>query len=330
MTKLATAEAGVLAPYVNYLKERGAAVGRSLDRQNLSLEMLGVGAGKISKVQGYQFLEMSAREEGLPDLGFRVGEREGLDAIGDFRTSARRAATLKEAVDILDAQFSFWVGDNRLWLEKDGDEVWLLNASSDGLHKMRHVANQCGVMLLVALIREVAGPHWRPTRIRTGIRTSRTHESIETLHEAEAESGSDVIGVRFPAKFLSRPGPESQSPAPDRVPVEPPPRGFSAALEAILHAQMRFRTPPTASQAASIAGISRRTLHRRLQADGLTFQGLLDRVRFKLAVDRIQNEPGISTRALATELYFGSASSFVRTFRRIAGVTPGEYRRGIH
>ena len=331
MAKLATAEAGVLAPYVNFLAERGVASARLLDRCNLSLEMVRAGAGKVSKFQGYQFLESSAREEGLSDLGFRVGEIEGLGAIGDFEGLARRAATLKEAVAILDAHFSFWVGDNRLWLESDGDHVWLLNGSSDGLHKMRHIANQCGVMALVALVREAAGSCWRPTRVRIGARPSRLHESFDALHEAEAELASDVIGVRFPVEFLALQVSDSPSPspAPEGVTIAPPPQEFSLALETILDAQMRLRTPPTATQAAAIAGISRRTLHRRLQEEGLTFQSLLDRVRFKLARDRIRYEPGISTRALAKELHFGSASSFVRAFRRIAGMTPGEFGRRL-
>jgi len=185
-------------------------------------------------------------------------------------------------------------------------------------------------MILVALVREVAGQHWRPTRIRTGNSPSRAHESFEALHEAEVELEHDVIGVRFPANFLSRSVLGSPLLNPDRLPVEPSPHELSPALEAILHTQIQLRTPPTASQAASIAGISRRTLHRRLQTDGLTFQGLLDRVRFKLAIDMIQNEPKISTRGLAAQLHFGSASSFVRSFRRIAGVTPGDYRQGIN
>jgi AraC-like DNA-binding protein len=324
---LPLAEIGVLAPYVAFLEKRGAAADRLLDRHNLSVEMVRRESGKITKFQGYQFLQESARREGIRNLGYHVGEIAGLDAIGGFRDSVNRAATLKDAVNTLAAQFSFWIGDNRLWLERDGEHVWLLNASADGLHGMRDVANQCGVMLLVALVREAAGARWRPKRVRIGESPSRMHESFEALHDSEVEFTPDLIGVLFPSRFLTLPIRNRGSGAPSATPVELPEDRFGIALETVLQFGMQFRRPPLVAEAAAIAGISRRTLHRRLREDGLSFQSLLDRVRFRLARDRLRSEPGISTRDLAKELHFGSASSFVRSFRRIAGVTPRVFAR---
>jgi AraC-like DNA-binding protein len=324
---LPLADISVLAPYVAFLEKRGAATDRLLDRHNLSLEMVLRGSGKITKFQGYQFLQDSARREGIGNLGYRVGEITGLGAVGGFLGSVHRAATLKDAVNTLAAQFSFWIGDNQLWLESDGEDVWLFNSSPDGLQHLRDVANQCGIMLLVALVREAAGAHWRPDRIRIGTRPSLMHESFEALHDSKVEFTPDLIGVRFPARFLSLPISNRGSGDRPAVPVEPAADSFGIALEAVLQSQIQFRPPPTVAQAAAIAGVSRRTLHRRLGEDGLSFQALIDRVRFKLARDRLLNEPGITTQILAKELHFGSASSFVRAFRRIAGITPGVFAR---
>ena len=325
---LPIAEISVLSPYVSFFERRGKNVAYLLDQHGLSLDLLELGNGKISKFQGYQFLQQSARDEGLMDLGFRVGEIQGLDAVGSFRGSVRRSTTLHDAVQRLDTLFSSWVGDNRLWLELDGNDVWLLNASSDGLGGYREIANQCGVMILVSLVREFAGAGWRPKRVRLGVESSHWLNSFDALHEAEAEFTEDLIGVQFPATFLSRgvQDPKDATPEPVRKCL---PSSFSDSLEEILRSRIQVGPPPTAAKVSEMIGLSKRTLHRRLNEDGLSFQSILDRVRFELARQRLKEDPSVGTWDLSRELHFSSASGFVRAFRRIAGVTPGVYARQI-
>jgi AraC-like DNA-binding protein len=73
-------------------------------------------------------------------------------------------------------------------------------------------------------------------------------------------------------------------------------------------------------------GLSARTLRRRLEAEGTSFQRLLDETRFALAEAYLARGP-VSTPELAFMLGFSEASAFHRAFRRWTGTTPGAYVR---
>ena len=78
---------------------------------------------------------------------------------------------------------------------------------------------------------------------------------------------------------------------------------------------------------ATALHVSSRTLHRQLQAEGLSLQALKDEVRHETAVDQLRrSERPIKQIALAVG--FRNEKSFARAFRQWTGMTPGEMRRG--
>ena len=83
----------------------------------------------------------------------------------------------------------------------------------------------------------------------------------------------------------------------------------------------------TADQIAQLMGINRRTLHRRLAADGQTFVALLQSIRRDLA-QRYVAEHRRSLRDVAHLLGFGELSSFSRWYRSTFGGTAQGARLG--
>jgi AraC-like DNA-binding protein len=327
MKTLSLTEVAMFGPFVNFLEEHGAPVNRLLDRTNVSREMVDRGEGKVTKLQFYRFLETGGRGEGLPDLGYRIGERHGMRFVGPVRRSVLQAATLKDAVDTLAIHLRGWLDDNHLWLERDGGQVWLCNEARDGLQEFQECSNQCAIMTLISLVREVAGPGWRPKRVRLVGGASALHEKFEALADAEVEWIGHGVAIQFPAEFLSRRvGNAAGKGSGEDIPPDSPP-SFAAAFGRTLRDQLPYLGVPTISQAAEMAGTPVRTLQRNLGADGLTYQRLIDRIRFQVARERLREDAGVTTRELAAELHFASPSSFVRSFRRVAGVTPGVYAR---
>jgi AraC-like DNA-binding protein len=331
MKTLPLTEVGMFGPFVAFLEEFGIPVNRVLDRTNVSREMVDHGRGQVTKLQFYQFLETGGRGEGLPDLGYRIGERHGMRFVGPVGSSVLRAATLKDAVDTLATHLRVWLDGNHLWLERNGKHVWLCNQARDGLQNMQATSNQCAIMTLISLVREVAGPGWRPEMIRLDSIALEFHREFEALANAEVETIQLGVGVRFPAEFLSRPlAIEGQIESGAGLPsASDSPPSFAAAFEKTLRDQLPYLGVPTIPQAAEIAGTPVRSLQRHLGGDGLTYQRLIDRVRFQLAQDRLREDPNLTTRELAADLHFSSPSSFVRSFRRIAGVTPGAYANSM-
>ncbi|MDY7561130.1 AraC family transcriptional regulator [Pseudomonas sp. 10B1] len=74
--------------------------------------------------------------------------------------------------------------------------------------------------------------------------------------------------------------------------------------------------------------LSQRTLQRRLQEEGTSFQILLDDTRRELA-EQYLAQPQMTLLEIAYLLGFADPSNFFRAFRRWFDTTPGEYRARI-
>lgn len=83
---------------------------------------------------------------------------------------------------------------------------------------------------------------------------------------------------------------------------------------------------PLRAQAAQVLGISERTLARRLQKQGQTFDGLLDEVRRDMALQAVA-DPQRALGDIALSLGFAESSTFTRAFQRWTGMAPGQWRK---
>ena len=72
-------------------------------------------------------------------------------------------------------------------------------------------------------------------------------------------------------------------------------------------------------------GMSRGTLYRRLKAEGVTFEEILEAKRRSLAI-RYLGLNRISVKAAAYKLGFSDPAAFSRAFKRWTGVSPSEFR----
>ena len=83
--------------------------------------------------------------------------------------------------------------------------------------------------------------------------------------------------------------------------------------------------PPTAVAVAATLGISERSLHRRLAAEGQPFRQLDERVRGRLA-ERLLGDSDLGLDAIAAQLGYSEAASFSRAFKRWTGLAPSRWR----
>ena len=86
---------------------------------------------------------------------------------------------------------------------------------------------------------------------------------------------------------------------------------------------LRGRTP-SLDEVAELLGASPRTLRRRLEAEGTSFQQVLDNHRRELAA-RLLLEGSSSLAEIAFVLGFADPNGFQRAFRRWYGMTPPQY-----
>ena len=74
-------------------------------------------------------------------------------------------------------------------------------------------------------------------------------------------------------------------------------------------------------QVARQLGLSRQTLYRRLKAEGLTFEQLLDELRHRLALKLVRDQH-MPVKQAAWRLGFSDPAAFSRAFKRWTGSAP--------
>ncbi len=101
--------------------------------------------------------------------------------------------------------------------------------------------------------------------------------------------------------------------------------GLAADVQRLLAARLAEREVRLGTIARALA-MSSRTLQRRLAAEGVSYDGLLDGVR-KETAGRYLRESALAAAEVAYLVGFAEATAFHRAFRRWYGVSPGTYRR---
>jgi AraC-like DNA-binding protein len=98
-------------------------------------------------------------------------------------------------------------------------------------------------------------------------------------------------------------------------------------IEQLLN-QHSGRKLPNADVIASELNMSPRTLHRKLAAEGTSFQSLKDGFRTELAIHYV-SRPELSFDAISTLMGFQDNSAFYRSFKKWTGMSPGQFRRQL-
>jgi AraC-like DNA-binding protein len=115
----------------------------------------------------------------------------------------------------------------------------------------------------------------------------------------------------------------------ERRRAPPPETPVRRLVEARLESQLAAG-PVRIEEVARDLGFSRQTLYRRLKAEGMTFEQLLDTLRHRLALRLIRDE-GLAVKEAAYRLGFSDPAAFSRAFKRWTGASPSELRgKRIH
>lgn len=82
---------------------------------------------------------------------------------------------------------------------------------------------------------------------------------------------------------------------------------------------------PVREDIADMLGMSGRSLHRKLDECGFNFRTLMDEVRLEIARKALADNTH-TVGQLGSQLGFGDSQSFIRWFKKLEGMTPGDFR----
>jgi len=316
-------------PFVKALARTGAPVEKGLRAARLPVESadpdLSVPVHSI-----WSFAELMARREGIEDLGLEASfEIDEAFLAGSLRTRILSApnllAGLRRFCDHCHTESNRTAGG--LTQQKDFVQFWHLGAFDD--HPGLQVMEVYFVMAQLTLLRLFLGPRWQPPVIGLqGPQVSR--RARELLPDTRFLTGQPLHFVQFPRTLLSWPAPKRS--APGQGQNDPGPHelqlGFADSLASLLESYIPDGNP-TIQLAAELMGLSKRTLQRRLREMGLTYSSLLDQTRYGIAA-RLIRDPSVRLHEVAHSCGYEDPSHFSRAFRRLAGVSPSEYRQINH
>jgi AraC-like DNA-binding protein len=321
-----------LLPFMGFAERIGMPVDRQLDAVGLPSYIWAEPEALIPMKFAFRFVDHLARTEGLAHVGFLVGGETQFQDLGAFGRLILHSLTLHEALVKLSRVIQLYNSAQHIWIDSFEGHARLNTIYSPRSGPGWQFGEQYTLMVLINFIRVAAGQTWSPHEIHL---EPTLHELLygkrEVLGGVPAKRARTSALV-FDRKLLSAPLRRNPlSPANDgekdyralmaTAPAADLPASISQlALMSLAAGQAQI------AWIASAAGLSVRTLQRRLAELGVDYSSLIDRVRFDSA-QVLLADPGRNLIDIALELGYTDASSFTRAFRRWTGAAPSDYRK---
>ena len=323
-----------LVPYVQFLDRIGTPIESALEEMRLPAGILHTPNCYVPTESLFGFVGKFARKEGIDGLGFQVAYATGLGLMGPtLAAKVCDCPTLLHALQVFCRFVSKEASQFRAWIVEDEDEirVYIHRTFQPGVLGYTQT-EWIGVMAVVTTIQLFAGSRAEPSRISLGTRSPVPTCAKQIFGDTKFLTRQPNVYIAFPRSMLTLPRRQHQADPRFDLPrslsnsyAGPEPEAdFAGRLMQCLEAHFVDGYPPI-TLAAEFAGSSVRTLQRRLAKQGVTYSEVVDRARFDVA-SRLLTESDTPAIQVAYATAYSDPSHFARAFRRIAGVSPREYR----
>ncbi len=326
--------AAYLNLFIDVLKESGRHYKTALQQSNLPTRLADKRDDYVPLKAALSFLHWAVCSTGIEDLGLRAGLRLRIsDFDATLRSALLRTPMLESALQTFCRLADREQSPISYRMVRGQDEVRIYS-SFDALrpYETDHCGEWLQIMPLLTIFRHFAGEDWTPTAIAFQSQHAPEQHARRAFPRTRFLVGQKETGIVFPASLLRLASttheqrhraavtPGIDSCAPRQVTWD-----FPTSLRELLQAYLDEGYPDI-HLAAKIAGSSVRTLQRKLSQYHLSYSDLLQQTRFDTAM-QILKDPSVKMIDAAYALGYEDPSSFSRAFRRIAGVSPREYRR---
>jgi AraC-like DNA-binding protein len=313
--------------FAAFLKHIGAPADRQFRRQGLP-QLCEDPNAFVPLRSAWAFFDAAARSE-EPFLGWHVGRFVGDKNLNrSLLRKLEHAPTLYQALQRLIRMSYLEASHLTLGIRERRDDIILFTHYTmmkdvPGYHTSQ--AYQLGV--LIDLIRHFAGAHWLPDEI--GIEHPVVPAIAKALFPGSRILARQQVGyITIPRSCLPLVSLRDDSEECGQAPLPLAGRfGYVDTLGALLKPYVssgRLSAP----FAARLMDTSLRTLKRRLAASGATYRAVIDELRFREAKKLLENT---SARVIdvAGAVGFDDPAHFARMFRRVAGLSPRQFRHHL-
>ncbi len=317
------------------MRERGHAEGEVLANSQLTRAQLQDQRAQIGGWQYTVMLQNALRLDGDDGLTYELGLRSQVTKHGFVGFGLMSCGTLREAIAFSERYFTVRVAAFTSTMSTQGDQVVIELREAIALGPLRPLVFNIVLVELCTLFAKVRGQDpalygwtseiWVPYPEPAAY--ARYKDRLPRFRFNQA-----AVQIRFPAPMLDEPiataDPVSVQLAIDRCEQEIASKAGAPTMSAQVVSRLLCRDghyPDVAAIARQLL-VSERTLKRRLQEEGLSFQVLLDRVRHEDSLRLLAN-PALAIKQVAQAIGFADPANFARAFSKWTGMSPREWRQ---
>lgn len=316
-----------LLPFVGILDEIGAPTSSLLEKFRLPVNLNEKSNFYIPLLPALSFIDYAQRTQDLQDFSFLAGQRLHFSHLRE-RTKALVAHSPTLLVALRHA--CHWASreDSMLsmWIEYDQNQIRVCNRITlpGSLSYLKH-AQWLQNVFSVYIVRQFTGADWMPpvmafeAHYMPNAATQSYWPNVHFLSEQHASF------ISIPNSYLSLPYHANTlySPCHD---FEDEPSGYEIVetLKLMLPSYLDGGVP-TLAEVAEMASVSPRTFQRKLSSVDFAYSDILDSVRFERS-SMLLRETDAKIIDVAFASGYSDPAHFSRAFRRIAGVTPRQFR----
>jgi len=303
-----------------------------LNQLNLSRNALTHPENTIPVEAAARLLDMCAARTGRQHFGLLAGQKVLPPSLGMIGLLMLHSASVGSALRGL--MLTLHLNGRAVvpsLVESDGAAALSLSLFDRYTSEASQVADFT-IAVACNLMRALCGPRWVPGEVQFAHRPPVDRRPYRRFFRAPLRFDSDRTALVFPSAWLAR-----------RVPGANPEmrkvlqHGIAAALSQQhldLSTKVRralfaliIQDDVSVDGVATMVGLHRRTLNRRLEEQGTTIAKMLSEVRFQLA-RQLLSDTALPFVEIAAALNYTDASTFTRAFRSWTGTTPSAWRSG--
>lgn len=278
-------------------------------------------------------LQLMRRAKALapsPLLAIELGRLLNLRSHGFLGYAVLSSRTIGEAIDLSIRYFRTRTSIFALRLFREGDDAVVQLDEAVPLGELHGFFIEALITLMLVCGEQVTGREFMG-ELRLTLAKAEHHTQWREVQQARVSYDQAFNQIRFPRKGLQLPiaQADAQLLAMATAQCEQEMhrlRDHGGLLPSVkMWLREQISTQPTLEQAAQAHAMSARTLRRRLQDLGTSYQLMLEQLRRGRAVELLlHSDDAVDT--IAHALGYGDPSNFGRAFRRWTGLSPRAYR----
>ena len=274
--------------------------------------------------KAWGFFDATAQAED-PMLGWYAGKFVGDNNLNHkLLQNLESAPTLYQALKRLIRVVSSEASHLQLGIIERPDDILFYTHYSTFKDWPGYMASQAYQLeVYLDLMRQFLGRNWVPGEI--GIEYPTVPQvAREHFHDCRILTNQRLGYIAVPRACLHMPSQRTGREQEGEPLVLTNALNYADTLRLLLKAYLADGYP-SASKAASLMDTSVRTMARKLSECGVSYQAVVDEVRFDVA-RKLLRDTDQSIGSISRSVGFGEPAHFTRMFRRIAGLSPRQFR----